>query len=83
MMESTVTSKGQTTIPQKVRKALNVKPRQRIAWEIKPDGTALVRPEASALALFGSLKSKKAFPGIKAEQQNTRRAVAEKHTQNK
>ena len=38
-----VTAKGQTTIPQAVRAALQVVPGDRIAWEISTDGTATVR----------------------------------------
>lgn len=38
-----ITSKGQTTIPQAVRTALNVKPGDLIAWEITDDGHVEVR----------------------------------------
>jgi AbrB family looped-hinge helix DNA binding protein len=38
-----VTSKGQTTIPQRVRAALHVQPGDLIAWEVGPDGRATVR----------------------------------------
>ena len=38
-----VTAKGQTTIPQVVRAALQVVDGDRIAWEIGTDGTATVR----------------------------------------
>lgn len=38
-----VTTKGQTTIPQEVRAALQVAPGDLLAWEIGPDGTVTVR----------------------------------------
>jgi AbrB family looped-hinge helix DNA binding protein len=38
-----MTAKGQTTIPQAVRAALNIAPGDLIAWEISADGTATVR----------------------------------------
>ncbi len=38
-----ITAKGQTTIPQDVRAALNVAPGDLIAWEIGDDGIATVR----------------------------------------
>jgi AbrB family looped-hinge helix DNA binding protein len=38
-----ITSKGQTTIPQAVRTALNVKPGDLIAWEVADDGHVEVR----------------------------------------
>jgi antitoxin PrlF len=38
-----ITAKGQTTIPQKVRAALQVAAGDLIAWEVGPDGTVTVR----------------------------------------
>ena len=38
-----ITAKGQTTIPQNIRAALNVVPGDLIAWEVGADGTATVR----------------------------------------
>jgi antitoxin PrlF len=77
MLQSTLTDKGQTTVPAEVREALKIKPRQRLAWEIQNDGSVVVWPQPSALDLFGSLKPAKTFPGLKEEKEGTRRAVAE------
>jgi len=38
-----ITAKGQTTIPQDIRAALNVAAGDLIAWEVGADGTATVR----------------------------------------
>ncbi len=38
-----ITAKGQTTIPQEVRAALQVSAGDHIVWEIGSDGTATVR----------------------------------------
>ena len=38
-----ITAKGQTTIPQDVRAALQVTPGDLISWEVGTDGTARVR----------------------------------------
>jgi len=38
-----ITAKGQTTIPQGVRAAMNVSPGDLIAWEVGSDGIATVR----------------------------------------
>lgn len=38
-----VTVKGQTTIPQEVRAALNIKPGDLLLWEIGDEGVAKVR----------------------------------------
>jgi antitoxin PrlF len=40
---SKITAKGQTTVPQEVRTALNSKPGDLIAWEIESDGRVAVR----------------------------------------
>ena len=76
MTESTITDKGQTTVPKKVRDALGIKPRQRLQWNVAKDGTVVVRPEPSPLALFGSLKSRRKFPGIQEEKAAMRKHVA-------
>jgi len=76
MPQSTLTEKGQTTVPVQIRKAMNLIPHQKIQWVFHPNGYALVRPQPSALDLYGSLKPKKAFPGIQEEKEAVRRAVA-------
>ena len=40
---SKITAKGQTTVPQEIRKALKSKPGDLIAWEIEPNGRVAVR----------------------------------------
>ena len=55
MINSTLTDKWQTTIPVKVRKALNLKPRQRLVYELV-DGAVLVKPQPETLKdLYGFL----------------------------
>jgi bifunctional DNA-binding transcriptional regulator/antitoxin component of YhaV-PrlF toxin-antitoxin module len=75
MVISTLTDKGQTTVPQEIRDALKVKPRQRLTWKLQADGSAVVRAQGSALDLFGSLKSAKKFPGRAVEREAASRAV--------
>ncbi len=77
MLQSTLTDKGQTTVPAEVREALGVKPRQQLEWSIRKDGSAVVRPRPSAMGLFGSLKPRKKFPGARKEKEAVRRAIAE------
>lgn len=56
---ATVTSKGQVTIPVEVRRALGIKPRDRVAFTLT-DGGATVRPAVSALdRIAGSVKPRK------------------------
>jgi bifunctional DNA-binding transcriptional regulator/antitoxin component of YhaV-PrlF toxin-antitoxin module len=56
MTQSTITDRFQTTIPLVVREALQLKPRQRVSYELRPDGTALLRPIPQLDSLFGSVK---------------------------
>ena len=58
MLHSTVTSKGQTTIPGAVRDALRIKPGDQLAYELAGDHVTLrVHPGARSLA--GALASRK------------------------
>jgi antitoxin PrlF len=76
MTTSTVTDKGQTTVPLEIRQALKVRPRQRLEWIDQGDGSVVVRPQGSALGLFASLKSPKRFPGREAERKAVARAIS-------
>ena len=67
MSISTLTDKGQTTVPQEIRQALGVAPRQRLVWEVRKDGSAIVRPVPSVMELAGSLKSDVTSSSIGAE----------------
>ena len=58
MMHSTVTSKGQTTIPEKIRKALRIKPGDRLEYEVEGD-RATIRVHPGIRSLKGILASKK------------------------
>jgi antitoxin PrlF len=55
---STVTSKGQTTIPGKVRKALRIKPGDRLEYAVEGD-YATIRVHPGARSLKGALSSDK------------------------
>jgi AbrB family looped-hinge helix DNA binding protein len=41
-MESTITSKGQTTVPKEIRKRLNLRPGDKVFWYIE-DGRIVLR----------------------------------------
>ena len=72
MTRSTITDKFQTTIPQEVREALGLRPRQRVSYELRSDGSAILRPEPGLDSLFGSLKPKR--PVAPAEEKKAARA---------
>ncbi|PYU16208.1 MAG: AbrB family transcriptional regulator [Acidobacteria bacterium] len=58
MAHSTVTKKGQTTIPGKIRKALQIKPGDRLEYMVEGDH-ATIRVHPGTRALKGVLASKK------------------------
>jgi len=58
MAHSTVTKKGQTTIPGKIRKALQIKPGDRLEYMVEGDH-ATIRVHPGTRSLKGVLASKK------------------------
>jgi antitoxin PrlF len=58
MSHSTVTSKGQTTIPGEIRDALNIKPGDRLEYEVDGDHVT-IRVHPGTQALKGALASSK------------------------
>ncbi|HUG21288.1 AbrB/MazE/SpoVT family DNA-binding domain-containing protein [Piscinibacter sp.] len=69
MTESTITAKGQTTVPQQVRDALGAHPGVRLVWHVLSDGTVVVRAKTkSILDLAGSLKRPKGSKRVTVEQ---------------
>ena len=60
MAESTLTAKGQTTVPADVRALVHAKPGTKLVWSVTPDGTIIVRAKTkSILNMAGMLKAPK------------------------
>lgn len=60
MAESTLTSKGQITIPKQVRDALGLEAGDRVSFRVREDGVVEMVPETlDVMALFGVVKPKK------------------------
>jgi AbrB family looped-hinge helix DNA binding protein len=56
-LDTTLTSKGQVTIPAKIRERLGIKPKDRVRFEVDSDGSVRITPAPSRIhALFGSVK---------------------------
>ena len=66
-MESTLTSKGQVTIPKEAREHLHLRPGDRVKFFIFPDGRVVILPVLPATALRGILPSKKGRPATLEE----------------
>ena len=76
--QSTVTDKFQTTISREVRAALKLLPRQRLSYELRGDGSAILRPVPHVDTLFGSIKLKKPVADTRTEKQAARAAMSRK-----
>jgi antitoxin PrlF len=60
MSESTITAKGQTTVPAEVRALVNAEAGTKLVWAVTPDGTIVVRAKTkSILDMAGMLKPAK------------------------
>ncbi len=78
-MHSTVTSKGQTTIPGEIRLALGIKPGDRLEYKVEKD-QAIIRVHPGIGALKGALASTK---GQKLSFAAIRKIAAQKHRMKK
>jgi AbrB family looped-hinge helix DNA binding protein len=58
-MESTLTSKGQATIPKAVREHLHLKPGDRVKFFLHPDGTVVLLPKLPVTSLRGMLNPRR------------------------
>ena len=58
MAESTITAKGQTTVPADIRALVHAGPGTRLVWSVMPDGTIIVRAKTkSILDMAGMLEA--------------------------
>jgi antitoxin PrlF len=74
---TTVTTKGQVTIPADIRTHLGIKPRDRVRFEVAEDGSVHISPAPSRIAaLFGSVKPLKRHKDDKALRQEFEEGVA-------
>jgi AbrB family looped-hinge helix DNA binding protein len=58
MLHSTVTSKGQTTIPGEIRQALHIRPGDKLEYAVEGDH-AIIRVHPGTRSLKGALASSK------------------------
>jgi len=72
ILRSTITDRGQITIPAAIRKALKLKPRQGLTYEIRQEGV-LIRPEAESLMDLAGCPKCKVPAGTKSEEREKAR----------
>ncbi|MBI4999680.1 AbrB/MazE/SpoVT family DNA-binding domain-containing protein [Candidatus Gottesmanbacteria bacterium] len=76
---STLTQKGQVTIPLIIRQALGLKPRERVVF-LKEDGRVYLKPAVNFLDLAGSIKTSRPF-NIGAMRKSAKDLVGKRHGQ--
>jgi len=76
MSTATISSKGQVTIPQDVRKALDLKQGDQLVFVVE-DGKAVIHPvrPREFSSLFGVLKGRVPYQGREAEREAARAEV--------
>ena len=72
MRTSKITTKGQVTIPQKLRRLLGVRPGDKISFEASDDGQVLIKKIDCRVSLAGKLKKQ---ISRKASDQDIDRAI--------
>ena len=73
MVESAVTSKGQTTLPKPVRRALGIEPGDRVRYVIFDNNEVRLLPVRPVSRLFGALK----YDGPPVSLEDMERAIAD------
>lgn len=67
-METTITSKGQATIPKAIRQHLGLQPGDRIKFFLHPDGSVVLLPKLPVATLRGMVKRQEpAMPPVTIE----------------
>ena len=67
MNTGTLTSKGQTTVPKKVREALGLKPGDKLIWSLK-NGEAVVRAKNKSIKQLAGILSRPGTQGRSADE---------------
>lgn len=75
-LTSTLTAKGQTTVPKEVRRRLGLGPRQRIVYHLEEDGVRIEAAGSGLAELAGSLGDDTPCKSITEEREIYRKARA-------
>ncbi len=76
LKQTTLTVKGQVTIPKEIRLRLGLKPRDKIAFEIDGE-TARLRKASGILAMYGSVSPRSRPEDFRQLREEFERGVAE------
>lgn len=75
---TSVTQKGQATIPALIRQRLGIRPNTKIVFELKNEHEASIKPVPDFFSMKGSVKSKKTF-SILAMDKAVEKAIKNKY----
>ena len=79
MPTSTISSKGQVTIPKEVRETLRLEVGDRLAFEVREDGVVEIHPETiDVLSLCGTIKPKVRGVSVDKMKKDIARSAARK-----
>lgn len=70
MAESTITAKGQTTVPAGIREQVQAKPGTRLVWSVMPDGTIIVRAKSKSILDMGGMLNPPKGKHVSVEEMN-------------
>lgn len=73
---STLTKKGQATIPKRIREYLRLKPKDKVEFEIK-QGEVRIKPASDLESNFGRVKPKRRPEDFKAQREFFQKKVGE------
>lgn len=74
-IESTITAKGQITIPKRIREFLHVKPKDKVAFEIENDEVRM-KPAMDVESAFGIIRPKHKPENFSAIRETVEKAIA-------
>lgn len=74
---TTVTQKGQVTIPASIRKALGLKPHDKVSFRLEDHAVRVEPAKSSVIAGYGAVKLRGGLKDVKRLRQETEGWVAE------
>ncbi len=75
--ETTVTEKGQVTIPQEIRRMMGLRPHDKVAFEVEGDVVRIRRASSKLLQGYGAVTPRKRPEDFKELRENFEKGVAE------
>ena len=78
--ETTVTEKGQVTIPQEIRRLMGLQPRDKVRFEVEGEVVKIKRPTSRLLRGYGAVEPRKKPEDFRRLREEFEKGVAEEVT---